>query len=353
MGTFLSAILFVLAPLAAAALPYFCDRFGVTRQLVHRLQQVVLRHRKDFLAMPRIDANNFQRSTWKYAAQGVVMIICMMVTLSTASAVTESGDSLSVVVPGIAFGLLLGVTLLVGSYLVRLGLSALRPIHHLTDQGYVGVWASKESMPFRRELLAAAQQHKFIEILCGDGSEELAALSHPAHAPLTAPHPALRGVQIRMLLLPPRNSRQHPEAAGYTIAEMALAKMAMSPEEHWRRLHTTLETKERWEAEFGANITVHFMEVLPAFRSTVVGPRAWFRPWEECFRWHETAMRSDSAELYSVVRSHFLNAWIGSSPEIKFSLTAGPTKSTFIRNGVDVPTEASRLMVEDEDAVQI
>lgn len=262
---------------------------------------------------------------------------------------SQRRDGLMVVAGGVTIGTLLGVAFLIVARILGNAIQSLPPVKRLTDLGLRNVWDSKRPVPFQSEVVKMLKAGGSLDLLCHDGLEVLTALSHPAHDALAAPHPALRQACIRFLVLPPRSGRQDPDFAYRSTAEVGLLKLGLSPEEHWRRLATLLDTRRRWEEEFGVRIEVRFLENRPSFRMVSCGNRVWFQPWEQSTCWLDVHEEDQSRLLFGAMRSHFADAWGSSAAELQVNLAQGPTKSTFIRKGVEVgPRTESRLTVSED-----
>ncbi len=189
--------------------------------------------------------------------------------------------------------------------------------------GIEGSWlgAADDPIPFRQELLRAAQESTSIDILSPSGLSALALLSHPARAAFEAPHPGLAGKRLRILVLPPRSSKIDPQKQRRSCAEEALSRSGTTPEKHWRRLQRALDVQRRWNTEYGCNVQVRFLEGRPIHAAILAGPRGWFRPWYGAANhWYEVSARGGGTDLRTSLDDHFENTWYEASEELSVFL---------------------------------
>jgi hypothetical protein len=185
--------------------------------------------------------------------------------------------------------------------------------------GIEGSWrgSAEDPLPFSRELLRAVQESTSLDVLAPSGLSTLAVLSHPARPALEAPHPALAGKRLRLLVLPPRSQKVDPTKQLRSCAEEALSRSGSTPEKHWRRLQRALEIQRRWNAEYGCNLQVRFLEQRPIHSLLLAGPRGWFRPWfGSGEHWYEVASRGGGTDLRTSLDDHFESAWQDASEEL-------------------------------------
>lgn len=185
--------------------------------------------------------------------------------------------------------------------------------------GIDGSWhgGKDETLPFGRELLNAAQNSQVVDVLAPIGLVALEILSHPARAAFEAPHPALAGKRIRLLLLPPRSQKVDPQRRMRSCAEEALSRAGSTPEKHWRGLQQALEIQRRWNQEYGSRIEVRFLEGRPVHSMILAGPKGWFRPWYgDRSHWFEVAARGSGTDFRTSLDDAFEGAWQDGSEQL-------------------------------------
>lgn len=277
----------------------------------------------------------------------VAVIVGISLFVSDAS---TRRDGLMVVIGGGSLGVVLGTSFLVLSNILGGALRGVPPIRRLTSLGVTAVWKSKRPVPFQSDVVRMLKAGGSLDVICHDALDLMTALSHPAHGPLAAPNPALKQHTVRFLVLPPQSQRRDPEFAQRSTAEVGLLKLGLSPEEHWRRLATLLETRRRWQEEYGVNVEIRFLENRPSFRMICAGNRVWFQPWEETACWLEAVENGLQRKFFSAMRDHFVDAWGTSACELSVNLNQGPTKSTFIKKGVEVDIQPkTRLTLTESE----
>lgn len=199
---------------------------------------------------------------------------------------------------------------------------------------------------FAAEIKRTVAQHKAIDVISPDGLDVLAMLSHSEENPLLGPDLSIRGAKIRLLLLPPQNGRTDPERRRLSCAEVALARLERSPEEHWRLLKHAFGVTKAWSEQHGVQIEMRFMENRPAFACLISGTRVWAHPWPNAKQlWIELQERLSSSSLAGGIKDYFATEWGCASAQLSIPLTDGATGSTIIRKGVEVPeneTEPAR-----------
>ncbi len=353
MTELLSASLFLIAPLVAAAAPYLAERYRLAQRLP--LERLPRLSRSGYAPLPEpfsptptpsAFAQPVRLST-RHAFSGAVMFTVQFATCYGFLELVETA-SLLVLSVALCAGILMGFAALALVREVLAAFKALRPARALSKLGVSSVHLDKDPAAFKNSILESVRAGHELEIVCSDGLDLLRALSHNARPALEAPHPDLRGARIHMLLLPPRSGTIDYETRGRSTAEVAIARLGRSPEDHWRLLHAALEVQERWVREYGLVIKVRFLETRPAFRVVRAGSRAWFQPWGSNEAWIETKP-SDECGLNRALRGLIIEADAQAKSEVEYPLSAGPTKTTFIKKGVEVPgfSDASQLEVED------
>lgn len=208
--------------------------------------------------------------------------------------------------------------------------------------GIEGSWRGSEEdpLPFRRELLASLQESTYLDVIAPSGLTTLSLLSHPARAPFEAPHPALAGKRLRLLVLPPRSQRVDPQRERRSCAEEALSRAGSTPEKHWRRLQRALDIQRRWNSEFGCNLQVRFIEQRPVHALLLAGPRGWFRPWFGTGEnWYEVASRGAGTDLRTSLDDHFESSWHDSSEELSVFLRKDGSAAVMSTGSVAVKKE--------------
>ena len=189
--------------------------------------------------------------------------------------------------------------------------------------GIEGSWQGSpdDPIPFRRELLNSVLESTGVDVLAPSGLSVLALMSHPARAAFEAPHPALAGKRLRLLVLPPRSQKLDPQRTRRSTAEEALSRSGSTPEKHWRRLQRALDIQRRWNTEFGCNLQVKFIEGRPIHSMILAGSRGWFRPWfGSGEHWYEVALRDGGTDLRTSLDDHFENFWQDASEELSVFL---------------------------------
>ena len=235
-------------------------------------------------------------------------------------------------------GFCAGLALLGVGVLLRQSYTEGRSSKLLRQMGLAGVWQGEESavVPFAKELMTGIQNESRLDAIGIDGRMLLRLFSDPSQPEFTAPHPALIGAQIRLLLLPPRSYRIDPERSRMTCAEEALSRLNRSPEEHWRHLHDSLQIRDRWTKEYGVTIQIKFLEERPVFSTLMVGSRVWFRPWDATRAlWIEGQDEKLAHRLVSALRDQFVSFWSTASQDLKFPQAPDLTGSVFIRRGIE------------------
>ena len=191
--------------------------------------------------------------------------------------------------------------------------------NRMRESGIEGTWVgtAEETMPFRRHLLSAIGGSTGCEVISPSGLSIFSLLSHPARETFEAPHPALAGKRLRILVLPPRSQKTDPLRQRRSCAEEALSRAGSTPEKHWRRLQQALEIQRRWNTEYNCQVEVKFLEGRPVHAMLLSGAKGWFRPWfgpEE--RWTEVAARGAGRDLRVSLDDHFEAAWQDASEEL-------------------------------------
>ena len=210
--------------------------------------------------------------------------------------------------------------------------------------GIEGSWQgdADEPIPFRRQLLSAIGGSTGCEVIAPSGLSILSLLSHPARPNLEAPHPALAGKKLRILVLPPRSQKVDPLRQRRSCAEEALSRAGSTPEKHWRRLQQALEIQRRWNTEYDCQVQVKFLEGRPIHAMLMAGPRGWFRPWfGSGEHWFEVASRGGGTDLRTSLDDHFEGAWQDAAEELSVflrkdgSAAVMTTGSTAVRKPVN------------------
>ena len=216
-------------------------------------------------------------------------------------------------------GVIAGVLLRKLSQLQEQLVEIRRCADRMRQGGIEGSWrgSAEDPFPFRRELLDAVQQGTCLDVVAPSGLSTLALLSHPARAAFDAPHPALAGKRLRLLVLPPRSQKVDPQRERRSCAEEALSRAGSTPEKHWRRLQRALDIQRRWNSEYGCNLQVRFLEQRPVHALLLAGARGWFRPWFGSGEtWYEIASRGAGTDLRTSLDDHFESAWHDASEEL-------------------------------------
>lgn len=209
--------------------------------------------------------------------------------------------------------------------------------------GIEGSWrgSAEDPIPFRRELLDAVQQGTCLDVIAPSGLSTLALLSHPARAAFDAPHPALAGKRLRLLVLPPRSQKVDPQRERRSCAEEALSRAGTTPEKHWRRLQRALDVQRRWNSEYGCNLQVRFLEQRPVHALLLAGPRGWFRPWfGSGENWYEVTSRGAGTDLRTSLDDHFESSWHDASEELSVFLRKDGSAAVMSTGSVVVRKEA-------------
>lgn len=347
-------VLLLLAPPAAFFTP-FLRRHPKVRQafasLRVRLPRVPVRvgfQPLDLTQAPAPTPAKVRRNT---IIEGCTLVLAILgVVLSTGAFPDNRGTDFARLRNALLGGAALGALAIFAVNYLRSARLNFRCARSLRGFGLRGAWCSSSAedapLSFRDALLRETNTHKQLDITSGNGLDVLAALSHPAHNTLEAPHPALAGTTIRLLLVPPRSGCIDPERKRSSCAEEALVRLKVSPEQHWRDLQRTMEVANNWAQRYGVSMQVRFVEVRPSLHAVISGPRAWFRPWVSSGQtWMEAADTADGSNLHELIRDSFLSAWGTGAQELSYTLEAGPTGSTFIRKGVE-STESSYRLTE-------
>ncbi|MCA8962112.1 MAG: hypothetical protein KDC38_16415, partial [Planctomycetes bacterium] len=286
-----------------------------------------------------------RRFTVHHAIDGGIMFAAHVATMLTIISAFDLEHFAWVLVAALVSLGVASLVLLVAHH-VGSAVRALRPAMALEELGLAGVQPSSSLAGLRQRLLDAVRRTHDLEAISCDGLEILSALSHNAREALEAPHPDLRGARIRLFLIPPRSGTIDPETRGRSTAEIAVARLGISPEEHWRRLETALKVRHRWHEEYGLSITIRFLECRPLFRIIRAGTRFWFHPWETRNAWIETRP-SEQSGINRSLRQALIEATYTATDTFR-APSAGPTKTTFIKKGVEVPgLDSSSLEIED------
>jgi len=204
--------------------------------------------------------------------------------------------------------------------------------------GFEGSWRgnSEDPVPFRQSLLFALQEATNLEVVAPSGLEALSILSHPARAVFEAPHPALAGKRLRLIVLPPRSQKTDPQKTIRSCAEEAISRAGSTPEKHWRRLQNALEIQRRWNSDYGCQIEVRFLEGRPIHALFLAGVRGWFRPWfGSRHQWYEVASRGAGNDLRTSIEDFFESSWQEASEELSVFLRKDGRSAVMSTSGSD------------------
>ncbi|MEM7163920.1 MAG: hypothetical protein AAF581_00565 [Planctomycetota bacterium] len=224
---------------------------------------------------------------------------------------------------GLTVGTLLGGAAMYLIEHVRSAVVALRCARQLAACGVAGTWVagpltSRRELPFEDALIRATTEAQTLDVIDTDALSTLASLSHPAHGLLEAPHPALHGTKLRLLVTPLRCSKIDPERKRSSCAEEALSRVAVPPEQQWQRLQQLQQIQQRWRAEFSTDVEVRFVEDRPCTHLVLTENEAWFRPWvSDGNLWTEVDACHDGnlGSLHAILRDAFLSAWADAQAE--------------------------------------
>ena len=191
---------------------------------------------------------------------------------------------------------------------------------------------------FQRELVATLRETQSLDAISIDGLDVLRLFLRDPSKPELGPHPHLRGLNVRLLVLPPRNSRVDPERQRVTCSEVALTRLERSPEEHWRQLKHFFAVQKSWTAEFDMSFEVRFLESRPVFAYLKAGGRTWVQPWmHQGPLWLEMFDLQSRASMAGALHGFFASEWAEASTSINVALQDGATGSTAIRKGALSP----------------
>ena len=204
--------------------------------------------------------------------------------------------------------------------------------------GFEGTWQgdSEDPIPFRQHFILALQESTSLEVVAPCGLEAFSILSHPARAAFEAPHPALAGKRLRLIVLPPRSQKTDPQKTIRSCAEEAISRAGSTPEKHWRRLQSALEIQRRWNGEYGCQIEVRFLEGRPIHALFLTGVRGWFRPWfGSRTQWYEVASRGTGTGLRTSIEDGFESTWQEASEELSVFLRKDGRSAVMSTSGSD------------------
>ncbi|MFQ5654123.1 MAG: hypothetical protein ACE5GW_05260 [Planctomycetota bacterium] len=349
MGLFIGIVFLALGPISAAALPFLLRRPPYD-ELPRRIFASLVRRRSTGggypLAILQGPESGLVGGRFLLALQSGTLFLSVVIAFSIFDAEPGASiESIGSLIFATGAGILGGVLLLGGGTAILYGWRAYHSEKALSQVGIAGSWRSAggDGLPFRHEILDTLNGERTLDAMGSDGLEILRALSHPAHPALDAPHPALRGVHVRLLLLAPRSQRIDPERQRRSCAEEAISRLGLSPQDHWRFLEETLQTRSRWVEKYGTSMEIRFLEGRPLYRTFLTSKRAWLRPWvSDGHLWLELRRRGRAPHFLGSLRDHFVNAWHEASQELSFSLTtrtpeghgatvaSGPTGSVFV-----------------------
>lgn len=349
--------LMILTPPALFAVP-FVLRLPRVRLLLNQLAKRLPRRAPKHVGFQPLDSKKLPTPNERQARQksfiqgGFLAAFSILCMASLGAFPDDTSRDFTQLRNSVLFAVFGGLGLLAASEQFREARLSQRCTRVFDILGLRGTWSEpgagrEQPLSFRKRVLEEVARHRSLQMLGSDGLTLFRALSHPAHKPLEVPHPALAGAKIQLLLVPPRSKAVDPERKRCSCAEEALARIKVSPEHHWRDLQHALEIRNRWTTQYDLHIDVRFVEERPLFHMLHSGRRAWFRPWASSGeQWIETQGGSKRDQMHDIVHDAFVHAWARANRELCFSLTAGPTGSTYIRKGVEAGVEETKLVIQ-------